>query len=75
MEIIRVGKEAKKFDAPQTFEDGVNGIEERKKAAAAAIETEIDAMYPEAQKTASGLRYIIEDMGSGENQRQDKWLR
>ena len=23
-------------------------------------------MYPEAQKTASGLRYIIEDMGSGE---------
>ena len=66
VEIIRVGKEAKKFDAPQTFEDGANGVEERKKAAAAAIESEIDAMYPEAQKTASGLRYIIEDMGSGE---------
>ncbi len=66
VEIIRVGKEAKKFDAPVLFESGVNGEEERIKAAAAAIENEIDNMYPEAQKTASGLRYIIEDMGSGE---------
>ena len=36
-------------------------------AAAAAIENEIDNMFPEAQKTASGLRYIIEEMGSGES--------
>ena len=29
VEIIRVGKEAKKFDAPVLFESGVNGEEER----------------------------------------------
>ena len=66
VEIIRVGKEAKAFDAPSVFEAGVAGEQERKEAAAAAIEAEIDEMYPEAQRLESGLRYIIEDMGSGE---------
>jgi len=36
-----------------------------KQAAAQAIEDEIDAAYPEATKTASGLRYIIETIGDG----------
>lgn len=65
VEILRVGKEAKAFDAPQEFLDGVNNVEKRKEEAAAAIEAKIDAMYPEAQKTESGLRYIIEEQGSG----------
>ena len=42
VEIIRVGKEAKKFDAPVLFEYGVNGEEERIKAAAAAMKDTFD---------------------------------
>lgn len=66
VEIIRVGNEAKKFDAPTVFQEGVNGEQERIKAALMAVESEIDSMYPEAEKTASGLRFIIEEMGDGE---------
>jgi len=65
VEIIRVGGEAKKWDAGQAFLDGKQGVEDAKKAKAAAIEAEIDAAYPEATKTASGLRYIIETVGDG----------
>lgn len=65
VEIIRVGKEAKSFDAPAEFVEGINNVEKRKQDAAAALEAEIDAMYPEAQKSASGLRYIIEEVGDG----------
>lgn len=65
VEIIRVGGDAKKWDAGQAFLDGKQGVEDAKKAKAAAIEAEIDASYPEATKTESGLRYIIETVGDG----------
>lgn len=65
VEIIRVGGEAKKWDAGQAFLDGKQGAEDAKKAKAAAIEAEIDAAYPEATITESGLRYIIETVGDG----------
>lgn len=65
VEIIRVGKEAKAFDAPQAFLDGINNVEAQKAAAAQAVEDEIDGQFPGAQKTASGLRYIIESVGDG----------
>jgi peptidylprolyl isomerase len=65
VEIIRVGGDAKKWDAGQAFTDGKENVVNAKKAAAQAIEDEIDAAYPEATKTASGLRYIIETVGDG----------
>lgn len=63
--IIRVGQAAKKWDAAKAFQDGKQSVEDAKKARAEAIEAEIDAAYPEAIKTESGLRYIIEDVGNG----------
>lgn len=65
VEIIRVGKDAKAFDAPSEFLAGISNAELRKQEAAQAIENEIDEAYPQAQKTESGLRYIIETMGDG----------
>lgn len=65
VEIIRVGGEAKKWDAGQAFLDGRQGVEDAKKAKTAAIEAQIDEAYPEATKSASGLRYIIETVGDG----------
>lgn len=65
VEIVRVGKDARKWDAPSAFTEGVESQAKRKEEAAAALEAEIDALYPEAQKSESGLRYIIEEQGSG----------
>jgi peptidylprolyl isomerase len=65
VEIIRVGRDAKKWDAGAAFTSGKQGVIEAKEAAAKAIEDEIDAAYPEAVKTESGLRYIIETVGEG----------
>lgn len=65
VEIIRVGKKAKKWDAPSAFAEGKNNVAKAKLAAAQTIEDEIDDAYPEATKTESGLRYIIETVGDG----------
>lgn len=72
VEIIRVGNEAKAWDAPAQFTQGVEAWEAAQEAAKArkeelkqALYDAIDAAYPEAQKTASGLRYIILEKGNG----------
>ncbi len=72
VEIIRVGKEAKAWDAPQHFTEGVEAwqaaqeeIQARKEQLMQELYDAIDAAYPEAQKTASGLRYIITEKGNG----------
>lgn len=65
VEIIRVGCEAKKWDAPKAFTEGKENVAKAKAAAIQAIEDQIDEDYPEATKTASGLRYIIETVGDG----------
>lgn len=68
--IVRVGDDAKKFDALKAFNDAraaaIKKQEEAQKAARASFEQLVKAKYPKAQKTASGLYYIIEKQGTGE---------
>lgn len=67
--IVREGKDAKKFDAPSVFAK----IQEEAKALAAVkakeamkgFESFVKDNYPTAQKTASGLYYVIEKEGTG----------
>lgn len=69
VEIIRNGDAAKKFDAAKVFVE----IQEAKKAAeakakadkAAAFEAEVGKKFPNAEKTESGLMYIIKKEGTG----------
>ncbi len=65
VDIIRVGKDAKNWNAADEFLAGMDAVEQRKVDAAAALEAEMNDMYSVAKKTATGLRYIIEDIGSG----------
>ena len=68
--IIREGKDAKNFNALKVFD---KAQEEAKAKAAAklketskAFETFIADNYPNAKKTASGLYYVVEKEGTGE---------
>jgi peptidylprolyl isomerase len=78
--ILRQGKEAKEFDASnKNFEKLIAEGTEKLKAAKAAAEEAMKASqveltdmaawvkknYPKAQKTASGLYYIVEKEGDG----------
>lgn len=78
VEIIRIGKAAKKFKATQVFQSIYNPLkleEDRKKAEFEKIAgmskeeyskmmfEEIQAIYPEAQKSVSGLVYVIKEKG------------
>ena len=72
IQIIRKGKEAKKFDAPQIFSDYLNNKESREKetaAKAAAIKSEntsrFESVKATAQTTTSGLSYTITQKGDG----------
>ena len=76
VKIVRKGSSAKDFDAPKVFEEKVSGwqaeqekreAEARKaaEAAQAAFFDDIKAKYPTAQKTESGLVYVIEEQGTG----------
>lgn len=66
VEIIRVGKDAKAWDAPAVYVDQLAADLAAQEAAKAAVEEEINAAYPEAQVSSTGLRYIIEAVGEGE---------
>lgn len=67
--IIRKGKAARKFDAPQVFSDHFVAIE-KEEAEKMAFQKEIAdghlALLNEAQTTASGLQYVITQAGEGE---------
>lgn len=67
--IIREGKEAKAFDANKVFvqvqEDAVKAAAEKAKNAMKEFEAYVMKTYPNAQKTASGLYYIVEKEGTG----------
>jgi len=67
--IIREGKEARKFDAPEVFESAKKELEAAKNAEMAAAVEAFSAMvsenYPNAQSTASGLHYVITKKGKG----------
>lgn len=80
VKIIRVGKEAKKWNASKVFMTEYNKIkaadlekEEKMKKIAAMTEdeyktymfNEVKAKYPTAQLSPSGLVYIIENPGTG----------
>lgn len=69
VEIIRNGSAAKKFNAPEVFEsvqrEREAAIAEEKASREAAFETEVRKLFPNAEKTESGLMYIIKKEGSG----------
>ena len=72
VEIVRVGKEAKKFDAPKTFTSSIEKIkkeEELKKQQAETLKVETKKMFDtyEAQATAlpSGVKVYIAEKGAG----------
>ena len=78
IKIIRVGKTAKKWDATKVFNETFTKIEEAYITKAAEIERiskmseseystymfeQVKAKYPNAQQSASGLVYVIENEG------------
>ena len=70
VKIIRKGKEAKAYVADDaTFQKLKAGAaaraEEAVKAAAAGFETWVKTNYPTAQRTNSGLWYVVEQAGTG----------
>ena len=70
VKIIRVGKDAEKFDASEeNFEKLVSESQKRaaelRAAAHKKVEEEIERRYPDAIKTNTGLRYIVLKEGTG----------
>lgn len=70
LEIIRKGEKAKNFKADQAAFDGyVNGfskkLAEAAKGEAEAFEKWVKTTYPAAQKTSTGLYYVVESKGNG----------
>ncbi len=72
--ILRKGKEAEKFDAPKVFEtlkkqkeDEVLTISKQKEEMELKL---IQEKFPNAQSTASGLRYILQREGTGDTPKQ-----
>ena len=59
VEIIRVGEDAEKFNAPEEFKKFNEAKEERLKKAKAEAEAKLDKISQGFEKTASGLRYKI----------------
>ncbi len=72
--ILRKGKEAEKFDAPKVFETLKKQKEDEVLAASKQKEEMelklIQEKFPNAQSTASGLRYILQKEGTGDTPKQ-----
>lgn len=70
IEIIRIGKDAKKFDANKIFNEKVKEIAEDQKKAVEAERENFKKMvlekYPDAKMTESGLMYVLKEEGEGE---------
>src|SRR5690606_6822425 len=72
VEIVRVGKEAKKFDAPKTFTSSIEKIKKEeglKKQQAETLKTETKKMFDtyEAQAASlpSGVKVYVAEKGAG----------
>ncbi len=72
--IIRIGDAAKKFDAPKVFQGRLAAELEKQKKREEALKVEkvkfneyVKRTFPTAKISASGLAYIIEKTGVGEN--------
>jgi len=67
--ILRKGKKAEEFDAAKTFDTEKTNFsakqEAKAKAEQAEMEKALNEKYANTQKTASGLRYIVEKEGTG----------
>ena len=67
--IVRVGDDATKFDAAKAYTTGYVAAKKKLDDAQAELDkvwdTKVKAKFPTAQKTASGLYYIIEKAGTG----------
>lgn len=67
--ILRKGKAAEAFDAPKVFKEKKANFEKEQiakiEAAAKEAENFVKTNYPNAEKTASGLLYVIEKPGTG----------
>ncbi len=76
VDIIRVGKSAKKFDAADVFLQELNNAEERKKErrrkiAAAKEKIRKDMDYYSSSVTSSGLRFLQIEKGTGKKVNPD----
>ncbi len=72
VEIIRVGETAEKFNAVEQFRS-FNGAKEEREAAAKKKQEELLGEISQGfEKTASGLRYKIEEKGTGEKAEKGK---
>ena len=67
IKIIRVGSEAKKFDALSSFEDGQKEFKKEQLEKEKAMQDQLNKISKGAKKTESGLMYKIEKKGSGKN--------
>lgn len=70
VEIIRVGQEARKFEADQAHFERLKAAmrekeEEARKNALLGFSEWVKKNYPTAKKTASGLYYVVEKEGTG----------
>ena len=70
LKIIRKGKDAKAFEANDAAfkklkEGAAARAEEAIKSASAGFENWVKTTYPTAQKTKSGLWYVVEQVGTG----------
>src|SRR5690625_1787666 len=65
VKIIRVGDDAKNFDAVKVFNDKMDGILEEQEATKQKLEEEINELAEGFTETSSGLRYKITDKVEG----------
>ena len=72
LEILRVGAEAKKFNAVEAFRTFEGAREKRMAAEKEAREAELDKVAAGFKKTESGLRYQILQEGAGEKAQKGK---
>ncbi len=63
--IVRVGEDAKAFNAPAIWEKYAKEKSELEKAKTVSAADYVKKNFPNAVKTASGLYYVIEKQGNG----------
>lgn len=65
--ILRKGKEAQAFDSPKVFESAKNEIAAKEIARIKVQKEMVDKMFAGAKVTSSGLRYIVQQEGTGKS--------
>ena len=65
VEIIRVGAEAKKFNALKVFNESMEAAKKMEEEKEAAMMQELESVSKDAKTTDSGLKYIMLEEGKG----------